>query len=775
MYPLLPSQQPDPNAAPFPTQGRSEQTVQVEASAMQKKPEEDEGREEREILTEAWDRFRCCQEADQPWRTSATEELDFVDGLKHWTEEMRDERKGRPCLVFDRIGPSIDMVVNDARQNPPEAKVSPVGSGADKHTAEILQGLIRNVDNDSSASIAYMTAYEHAVKIGRGWWRVTFDYETEEGTEQKMQIKRISNPFSIYPDPAAEEFDYSDMRYCFATEDLDQTVFEEMYENAYSGTGEFQGLSDKQRDEWFPKGAVRVAEYWRVLTKRTRKGLLQNGTWVPVSDIPEGAQVMATRWSEKRTVECHKITGAQVLESTQWPGKYIPLVACLGREIIDGGKRKLRGMIRPSMDANLSYDYMRSKQVEAVGLAPLAPYIAAEGQLEGQEGKWASANRVAHSVLYYKPEVNGKPVPPPQRQVQEPAIQAITIAVQHADNDIKATLSTYDASLGNAGPESSGKAILARQREGDNAHFNYHDNLGRSIRHTARIELDLAPHIYSEERLISIYDPDGSIRQVEINKPTTDSEGNQRHYKIKDAARYDVILGTGPSYATRRQQGAANLTELFRAAPQPFSRALDLLVKALDIPDGDQIAERLRPPDIQQEQDGETSPAKQLQQVQAQAQQQGQLIQMLTGEVNTLSEMIKAKRLELESKERQTTQTNIAGILRAEISSKSAEAQKLAELDHAAVKHELDARSKLLHSDLSFEQEQQAEQQRQQHEKEQQQTAQQHDATQGEQQRQHDAAQSDQQRQHEAQLAAQAQAAQPPAEEPKSPEPGPQV
>ncbi len=741
MYPLLPSQQADPNAPLLSESGRSLPTQQVEAFGV-KVLTEDEGKEERDILTEAMDRFQTCNVYDQTWRKNAAEELEFVStGADHWTAEMRADREGMPCLSFDKISPSVDQVVNDARQNPPEGKVSAVGAGADKETAEILQGLIRNIDNDSSAPIAYMTGYDHAVKIGRGWWRVSFEFETDQGEgaalfQQKLVIKRIPNPFSIYPDPAAEEFDYSDMRYCFVTEDLDLPVFEEMYPDAMTGTADYQGLSDKQRDEWFPKGAVRVAEYWKVKTTRERVALLPDGTSVPIAEVPEGTNVISLRWVEQRKVCCYKITGAQVLETIEWPGKFIPLIVCLGKESIKEGKRILGGMIRPAMAANLSYDYLRSRQVQMIGLASLAPYLLASGQIEGFETIWNTSNRKAHPFLpYHTTDAKGNQVGPPQRNfAQEAAIQAITIAVQHADNDIKATLSTYDASLGKEGPESSGKAIIARQREGDNAHFHFHDNLSRSIRHTTRVMLDLIPHIYSEARIIAIYDPDGTIQQAAINQPTKDRKGRPQHYKFTDAARYDVVPGSGQSYATRRAQGAAALTELTRTMPIPMARALDLVVKALDIPDGDQLADRLRPPDVQNEQDGENGdPQQQLQKMQQQGAQAMQMVAELTKHVNELSAIVKGKTVEAESAERIATQSNMTRLLVAEIGGKSAEAQSLARMDHDAVKHTLEARAKLLHADMDSEAEHalhereraEAEAQRQ-HEKEQQQSDQSH-------------------------------------------------
>ncbi|HLG97165.1 MAG TPA: portal protein [Bryobacteraceae bacterium] len=682
--PYIPSEDLDRSLAPAQS-SRSKKKSKVIVSA--KKKEEVIRDPNEDLLKQARDRFTKAAQHDQKWRELATEELDFVDGLEHWSQEMRQDRKGVPCLTFDRIGPSIDQVVNDARQDPPEPKVSPVGGGADKETAEILEGLYRNIANDSNGKIAFMTGYEHAVKIGRGWWRVNKVYESEEDFVQKLVIRRIKNPFSVYPDPAADEFDYSDMNYCFVTEDLDPDLFKQLYPDALAtGMADWQAQGDRIKQDWYPESNIRVAEYWYV--ERTKKTLylLDDGRKVTSLDQKgEGTQVLAQREVYLPKVQWAKMTGMEILEQGTWEGKWIPIIPVIGREVIMKQRTTMRGMIRPAMDANLSYDLMRSKQVETIGLAPLSPYLAAAAAIEGHEYIWADANRKRIGYLPWNHmDDQGNPIPKPERNLSEPPIQAVTMAVAAADNDVKATLATFDASLGNDSPESSGRAILARQREGDNAHFHYHDNLRRSVEHTGRVIVDLIPHVYREERTINIFDPDGSQRAVQINAQKI-TEGADRIYKLNNpVARFDAVVGNDPSYATRRLQASAQLMELFRAAPQVLVRAIDLIIRTLDLPDGDEIADRLRPPDVQT--DAKDIPP----QVQAMVAKLQGIIQAQGVQIQTLKGIIDKKILELESKERQTTETNLTRVLVAEVSGKSAEAQKLAELDHQSVKHRLD-------------------------------------------------------------------------------------
>lgn len=641
-----------------------------------------------EFLSKAQERFSRVVSAENEWRRDAKEELDFTDGLKHWDEAMRQERTGRPCLTFDRITPAVKQVVNEARQSPPEPEVIPVGGGADVETASIIQGLFRNIDNDSGSDTVFMTAYEMACKIGLGWWRVLFDWETNDPTSQeafmqKILLKRIPNTFSIYSDPASMEFDRSDMDFLFATEDIDRDLFEELYgEDAtrtlamFGGGVSFEAVGDRLKTDWFPNGCIRVAEYW--YKERTKKTihLLETGRVVEDHELYD-AVPKATRDLFETKIFCAKITGGDVIRRWEWPGKWIPFVPVVGDEVWKNGKRTVRGMIRPAMDANLSYDFMRSKQAESIALAPISPVCMAIGQAGNFETMWADSNRKAYAVLPYLTEVNGKPVPPPFRMnTADAQVQAITLAIAHAEQDIEALTQVYRPDLGNPPSEASGRSILAQKRNSDNSHFNYFDNLSRSVRHTGRIEIDLIPGVYTEERAITIYDPDRSARSVKVNAAIIE-EGVQRFYDLAQthgAQRYDVVMKSGPSYATRRQQGMDMMMDLIKFVPGPMSRALDLFIGYFDIPseDASALKERLRPADIPSA-DGGPSP----QQLMQQNQQMHALIQQLTASVNELSNKLIGERLKLASQERVAIHGDMAGIVEALIKAKSSGAEAL--------------------------------------------------------------------------------------------------
>jgi hypothetical protein len=327
----------------------------------------------------------------------------------------------------------------------------------------------------------------------------------------------------------------------------------------------------------------------------------------------------------------HLMNGCEILETKDWAGKYIPIVPVYGDEVIIDGRRYLFSMIHGAKDAQLSYNFWRSTTAEVAGLAPKAPYIGPVGSF-ATDPNWATANTETHPYLEYDVVEGGMP---PQRQGFVGPDAAAMQEALNASDDIKSITGLYDASLGAQGNEVSGRAILARQREGDTSTFNFTDNLSRGIRHAGRIMADLIPKVYTVARVIRTIQEDGTNRDVAINQPTqpTPEEmqaqqeemvGITRIYDLT-SGKYDVTCESGPSYNTRRQEAAMQMTEFMRAVPGAGQVMGDLLAKNLDWPGADEIAERLKlmlPPQAQ----GQNP---QLMQAQQQMQQMQGVIQQL--------------------------------------------------------------------------------------------------------------------------------------------------
>ena len=562
-------------------------------------------------LKDARDRYTKAAEYWADDREMAREDIEFRAG-RQWPESIIAEREQdkRPVLVLDKLNQYVRQIVNDGRQNRPSIKVRPVDSGADMATAEVFQGIIRHIEDRSGADAAYDTALDSAATCGFGFFTVTTEYASDETFDQEICIERIRNPLSVMIDPDAQKADASDMKYAFVIEEMDKDEFKENYPGKYPE--DFK--SDRDYGDWFGDH-VRIARYWWVEEKDRKLHLLRDGKVISEESMDmlksEGidveGEIVETRDIPKKTVKHCLMSGNDYLEEPkEWIGKHIPILVVWGNEIDIEGKVVHSGIIRPGKDPQRLYNYSRSAFAERVALTPKAPWVAAEGQVEDYADEWATANVENHSVLRYKPmSLNGQPVPPPQRQTAADVPAGFAQDMQISEHDIQAAIGMYNASLGAPSNERSGKAIMARQKEGDVGTFHYHDNLNRAIRHCGRILVDLIPRIYDSNRVVRILGYDGSVGEATLDPNIPEASqmnGVQSLYNL-GVGTYDVTISTGPSYTTLRQEAAQAMIEMTQANPALMQIVGDLMIKNMDWPGAEEISERLKltlPPEIQQ-------------------------------------------------------------------------------------------------------------------------------------------------------------------------------
>ncbi len=657
------------------------------------------------FLALARERFQLAAEAEAEIREKSLEDLRFRAG-EQWPDQIRNNRTldGRPCLTINRMPQFIRQVTNEQRQNRPAIEISPVGDGADVETAEIIQGLVRNIEVRSDGEVAYDCAGESSTTIGFGYFRIITDFVDPTSFDQEIRIERILNPFTVYFDPSCQKPDYSDANWAFIVTEMGEREYREAYpDSELASLTEFTSIGDRA-PTWVGKDgsgnwSIRIAEYFYVEKTKKKLVLLTTGKTKFEDEIEEGIDEIAlgpdgkpvTRDTEVRAVKWAKINAVEKLEETDWLCEWIPIIPTLGDEFYLENKRYLTGMVRDARDPQRMYNYWNTAMTETIALAPRAPHIGAEGQFEGHEKEWRQANVRNIPYLEYKPKSVGQElVPPPQRQQYEPPVQAIAAALVHADNDLKATMGIYDASLGAPGPERSGKAILARQQEGNTANMHYLDNLKRSIRHAGRIIVALIPKIYNKAQVVKIITPDLDTKLVQINQ-RFDEGGIEKLYDLT-TGKYDVTVSVGPAVQTRRQEAVEALIELIKANPALAQIVSDVLVRNMDWPGAKEIADRLKkllPPQLQDQPEGteEAIPPA----VQAKLNALMEQHQQLVGEINRLIEERNTKAMELASRERIEAAKISAQLVitEAKIHAENAQAALMAEVQ--AIGRRLDA------------------------------------------------------------------------------------
>jgi hypothetical protein len=585
--------------------------------------------------------LQFANEADQNNRSEALEDLKFAAG-DQWPVEIQNSRvlEARPCLTVNKVDAYCRQLTNQMRQQRPRIKVHGMNTESDARMAEILQGICRHIETQSDADQAYDKAGDFAVRMGWGYWRVTTDYVREDSFDQEIYIKAIDNPFTVYFDPNSVAPDGSDAETVLITTVISKDNFRKMYPNAETEQGFTMRGTGDTNPEWVMKEDIRIAEYFYTERKSIKVHLLSDGSSVKLADLPPkevletaGITIIETRNSFEKQIKWCKLTSMEVLEESDWAGKYIPVIPVFGQETVVENKKKKFGIVRMAKDPQRMYNFWQTSLTESVALAPKAKWLLAEGQDEGHENEWAQANIKSMPVLRYKQtDIDGRPAPVPVRLQPEPPPAGIMAAAQSMTTDLMQVVGIFDPSQLPQG-NISGKALQGQQQQVDMTNFHYYDNLTRSIRQTGRIILDLVPKIYDRERVLRIIGDDGKPEILTINQYGQDEEGITKILNDVTVGQYDIVMDTGPGYNSKRQEAVDSMMALFAADPSLIQQAGDLLVRNMDFPGAETIADRLAVNNpLAQIDDKSKVPPRlqmQLQQLQAQNQQAQQAIQQL--------------------------------------------------------------------------------------------------------------------------------------------------
>lgn len=584
--------------------------------------------ETEEVLGEARENFQLSYDEDRDARDEAEKDLKFAEG-DQWPDDAKARRKRerRIMLTINRISNFIDLLSNEHRQNKSSIHVLPADDFASNEVAMINEGLIREIESHSDSQIAYTRSFDSAATCGRGFMRVVTDWENPISFNQVLRIKNIKNIFSVFFDPQAPDFLKKESDFAFICSRIKRVAFKRKWPLADEVPF---NLDDSEMKEWsaynwFDEDTIRIAEYWRrIIEKKTLylievplpDGRTVYTTTLDLDNIPPGAQVVThdadrnnavSRVTEIPKIMWYKITAREILESQEWPGRYIPIVPVWGKEVVIGDKSYTRGIVRNSKDAQCLYNYFRTATAESAALAPKAPYIAGKSQVEGIPS-WKRPHEVIDVLVYNDDRPGARP---PRR---EPPVQmqpGLTHETLQASDDLKATANMYDANIGITSNEVSGKAINARKSQGLLANYTYSDNFDRALEFLGEIIIDLAPKVYDTDRWLHVVNREGEREKIRINYyPETESviDTEEEIQMINDLSRglYKVEVVPGPAYSTQQQEELTTLVELVRNVPVIAPYLLDLIVKNTKLKGREILYRRLKlllPAEMQEAED----------------------------------------------------------------------------------------------------------------------------------------------------------------------------
>lgn len=558
--------------------------------------------------------MQCAQEferdktADQDNRRLAYEDLEFVAG-KQWSVEDEEARRKakRPCITQDHLSQIIKQVTNDIRLNKPGINLKPSETD-DRSQADVTEGLVRHIEYKSGAARVYANWAEASIECGVGHARINIE-EDEDGRNCLRQ-REIEDPLSVIWDASAVRRDRSDARRCWVIDYLPRDLVDQEFPDSI---GEWPDENEVWQDWYDDYDEVRICEVWKVMNVTVKTWIDADGRGHETRGDMEGPEgAVLTGESRRREVRSWLVTPGKILdgglEGTLWPGSRIPVFPCLGEEKRLGRKVVRNGMVRKAKDAQRLINWGLSLVVEAMAAAPKAKWVGPSKAFQGFEEEWETAHTSPKAYIPF----NDLSAAPPQFSQPPVFPQGLVEAVGLFTEGMKRVTGIYDASLGAKSNETSGKAIVARERQGDVGTFHYIDNFIGALTTMAQALVELIPLVYSDERKVRILGRDMQEKVVSINQ--VDEVTGARINMLSPAA-YDVIVESGPAFSTRRQEAAEGMMTLIQALPEAAPLIADLLAQTQDWPDADKLAMRLKamvPPQVlQMEQNGGQMPPQQ--------------------------------------------------------------------------------------------------------------------------------------------------------------------
>ena len=338
-----------------------------------------------EIIKEAKDRFKICQNWESIARIRWDYDYKFANGDTHnkyqWDKDIVDGRElmDRPCLTINKTAQHNLLIINDAKQNKAAVRIRPTNDNASFEGAQIYQEIVYHIEYMSNAQAVYDHGTTWQVEAGIGYWRILVEWAKAKTFDQDIRIARIKDPRSVYMDPDINEVDGLDARFGFIFDDVPKDLFKDKYKEFADIVG-FAPLGNDSADMWITQNHVRVAEYYRKTEKKD--------TYVAFI-IPETGEQIESLLSEleddkkdlfkeikKRegnidpelrtyrerkvltdNIEFYKIAGNKIIERGPWLGKYIPIVRLPGTETVIDGIWDCKGHTRALINAQQIYNY----------------------------------------------------------------------------------------------------------------------------------------------------------------------------------------------------------------------------------------------------------------------------------------------------------------------------------------------------------------------------------------------------------------------------------
>lgn len=546
-----------------------------------------------------FDRYmQSARRFEEVWRRNNQQCFEYVDG-DQWTEDELEtiENRGQQPTVINTILPTVDMVCAVASQQ--QADIQVVGrEGSDDDKATLLTALLKHVMDTCHYDYQEKEAIRECYIGGRSWFECGI--YTDELGKDLVKVDHI--PWeNVFCDPFSRKPDASDARFIIKVKWVDRDMLKKLYPDAadmvdsvfdddYHGQEyEAQSHSVGRNDFYYDakSNRVRVCEcYYTMPEYKTIKVLNENTGKEEDKEILKNVLhyvIFADEVILEGSAENHKLNKPP-LDIDVYP--LVPMYCRRDR------KGRPVGIVKNLIDIQDQINKLNSKFL----------WTLMSNRLIVEEG---AAQDIA--------EVREEFQKPDGAVVLNPGgLAKVRIDDKYRDlsymsNHLNFLLATEqrisgvnDSMLGLGGTnERSGIMQSTRISQGASMQTSILENMFFSRERVSFVILKLIGKYYTDYRVMTITQPNGTTERFEFNKKeiSVDAFGNREERllnKIDSMLYYDCILKRVPPFNSIRERQLQIFSEVFKTGVIPAEIAGEIMLLLSDLPNRQDILMRLQ-------------------------------------------------------------------------------------------------------------------------------------------------------------------------------------
>lgn len=551
-------------------------------------------------------------------------DCDFYDGLQ-WAEEDAQvlRERGQAPLVINQIKPMIDWVLGTEKRTRVDFKVLPREED-DVKGAEVKTKLLKYVDDVNRTPFNKSYAFADAVKAGVGW----LEAGVSPDGENEPVYTRAESWRNVLYDSNSKARDLSDARYLFRWKWVDMDVacaaFPEradVLRQAAQATG-----SVEEEDElWYMGSRVTNSQDdWPSVGRRTYAGNVVHNSRERVKIIeawyrqpcreqtPDETGRTISRFKMKMRVAL--MTEDHMILESESPYRHnrFPLVPvwCFRRDRDNAPYGAIRNVRDNQEDLN-------KRASKALHVLSTNQIVAEEGAVRDWEELRQEAARPDGIII----KKRGAEL----QMLQDKALAEEHLRLMELDSRmIREVSGVTGENMGRESNATSGRAILARQEQGSVVTAEIFDNYRYAAQLLGEIELSLIEQFYDMPKVVRLVGERGRLDWVPINAMQPDGSITNDI----TARQADFQIGEQDYRQSLRMAMFETMADMVsKLDPQIAINLIDLVVEMSDVPNKQEMAQRIRKINGQMDTSREPTPEEQ-QQIMAAQQQQAMAMQM---------------------------------------------------------------------------------------------------------------------------------------------------